>query len=152
MDEDEHGPVMLALGRAIWAAQYFEMMLGSTLIALIIAKGDRSKFPDEASARKWLAQLERMALGAVRKRITDLALLPEHVVTAIAEVNDKRNEVVHHFMNLWADRLDTIQGQCEAVDYLEANTESFLATAKLLQAGLDRMRDMGLTEWKDPKP
>lgn len=150
MEDGELSPVMLALGRAVWAAQFFEMMLGSTLIALTIAKGDRSKIPDQAVARKWLDQLERSTLGKVRKQIEDLDLLPECITSAIVERNARRNEVVHHFMGLWTDRLSSEKGRQEAIDYLEESAEGFLKTAQRLQAGLERMRELGLTEWLDP--
>lgn len=150
MQDSDLDPVMSALGRAVWAAQFFEMMLGSTLIALIIAKGDRSKFADEGSARAWLAKLDGLTLGAVRSRIAQLKLLPDHMVTAIAEVNQRRNEVVHHFMNQWSDRMDDAAGLESAIDYLDESAEGFLSTARRLQSGVERMREMGLTEWKDP--
>lgn len=150
MDDGELGPVMLSLGRAVWAAQFFEMMLGSTLIALTIAKGDRSKIPDRAAAEQWLDKLNRSTLGAVRKQIEDLELLPDCITSAIVERNTRRNEVVHHFMQLWTDRMESERGRQEAVDYLKESAESFLATAERLRAGLERMRELGLTEWLDP--
>lgn len=150
MDNSELEPVMLALGRAVYSAQHFEMMLGSTLIALTIAKGDRSKVPDQAAAQRWLGNLNRSTLGKVRKQIVDLDLLPDAIVTEIIAVNERRNEVVHHFMSRWADRMETDDGMLEAIDYLDTSADNFITAAEKLQAGIERMRDLGLTQWRDP--
>lgn len=144
MTERELEEVMLALGHAVYAAQLYEENLGSLLIALTVAKGERSKFPDEAAARAWLAQVEKLPLGQIKGQIAKLNLLPEAMLANVEELNRARIEVVHHFTNKWAQRLGDEEVRREAIEYLHACQGLFLAESMKLQAGLKRMDEAGV--------
>lgn len=150
MDGDQFEEVMLSLGHAVFAAQLFEMNLATTLIALTIARGDRSKFPDEAAVRKWLDHVDRLPIGQLKGQISSLGLLPERMVEEIGEINRRRVGVVHHFVNLWSDRLDDEEGQRQAVEHLEAERTIFLIAAKRLQGGLEKLQETELPARQSP--
>ncbi len=141
MDSDQFDELMLALGHAVFAAQLFEMNLATLLIALNVAKGNRSKFADEAAVRAWLDHADTLPIGQLKKQISDLDLLPKARVDAIAELERLRIEIVHHFANKWAERLDSDEERLQAIEHLDASCMLFVAEAQTLQASLERMSD-----------
>lgn len=144
--ESEFDEVMLALGHAVYAAQLYEGNLATLLIALNVSKGVQGRFPDEASIRTWLAKVDRLPLGQIKGQIALLNLLPEHMLSNIEEVNRARIEVVHHFTNKWAHRLEDALVRSETIKYLDACQCLFLAEALELQAGLERMNAVGVLD------
>ncbi|WP_227339898.1 hypothetical protein [Sphingopyxis sp. P8] len=142
-DEDLE-PVMLALGNAVFAAQCFEMNLGTTLIALTVAKGDRTKFPDEDAVYAWLARVDRLTVGQLAGELRALNVLPEPMINDIGEINRRRIEVVHHFANRWVDELDAVEGRVRAIDDLRSDEVLFLEAARKLQEGTHALSEMRL--------
>lgn len=59
MEGDQFEEVILSLGHAVFAAQLFEKNLATTLIALTITRGDRSKFPTRRSSENgWITSID----------------------------------------------------------------------------------------------
>ncbi|WP_296722786.1 hypothetical protein [Erythrobacter sp.] len=144
MDSDQFDEVVLALGHAVFAAQLFEMNLATLLVALNVAKGASSKFADEAAVRAWLDHVNTLPVGQRKKQISDIDLLPKAKVDAIAELHHLRIEIVHHFANKWAERLDSDEERRQAIEHLDASCMLFLAEAQTLQTGLARMSDANI--------
>jgi hypothetical protein len=144
MDSDQFDEAMLALGHAVFAAQLFEMNLATLLIALNVEKGDKRTFPDEAAVRAWLDHADTLPIGLLKKQISDLDLLPESKVEAIAELNRLRIEIVRHFANHWAERLDNAEERLQAITHLDASCMRFLTEAQTLQSGLTMMNEAGV--------
>lgn len=146
MDEAEWDKVMLRLGNTVFAAQSFEMNLGTTLIALTVAKGDKSKFPNEEAVHAWLDQVDRLSIGQLKGQLRNLNLLPDQMIDDIGDINRKRIEVVHHFANRWMDHLDTEEGRSKAMEELDAYQGLFLHAALKLQEGIEAIGDVQLIE------
>jgi|JI7StandDraft_1071085.scaffolds.fasta_scaffold109062_2 hypothetical protein len=133
MDDRDLEPLMKALGQAVFAAQIFEMNLGSTLIALRLAKGGSGEFADEASAREWLDHVARQPIGRLKTEIASLQLLSEQEIDEIAEINGLRITVAHHFMSHWTEHLESHEGRARAISHLKTSTETFLRATLRLQ-------------------
>lgn len=144
MDEAEWDEVMLRLGQTVFAAQAFELNLGTTLIALTVAKGDRSKFPNEMAVRDWLAEVDRLTIGQIKGQLRALNLLPEKMIEDIGEINRMRIEVAHHFANRWIDTIEEEDGRAQAMAQLDEYHDIFLAAARKLQDGLVALGDVHL--------
>jgi hypothetical protein len=146
MTKEEFDAVMMALGKAVYAAQGFEMNLGTTLIALTVAKGDRSKFPDEEAVRNWLDRVDGQTIGQLKKQIGNLNLLPDGMVEEIGEINRMRIDVVHHFLNRWTELLEEAEGWQTAIEELEAYEAVFSAAADKLHAGIEALAETKLLD------
>ena len=144
MGRDDFDAVMFALGSAVYAAQAFELNLGTTLIALTMAKGDRSKFPDEEAVRTWLDEVASLTIGRLKGKLKALNLLPDQMVEDIGEINRMRIEVVHHFSNRWTELIEEANGYQTAIGELNAYEAVFWASAKKLHAGIESLDEMKL--------
>jgi len=144
MDESNWDEVMLRLGKAVFAAQAFELNLGTTLIALTVAKGDRSKFPNEEAVRAWLAEVDRLTIGQIKGQLRALNLLPEQMIEDIGEINRMRIEVAHHFANRWIDTIEEEDARTQAMAELDAYQDVFLAAARKLQNGIVALGEVHL--------
>lgn len=142
MDEAELDKVLLYLGKAVFAAQAFELNLGTTLIALTVAKGDRSKFRNEEDVRMWLDKVERLSIGQLKGELNSLGVLPAKMIADIEELNAMRIRVVHHFASHWVERLEQDNEQENAIAELKACAEAFRAAARRLQDGIEAARDV----------
>jgi TPP-dependent pyruvate/acetoin dehydrogenase alpha subunit len=140
MDDRDLEPLMNSLGQAVFAAQIFEMNLGSTLIALRLAKGGSSEFADEAAARTWLDHVARQPIGRLKTEIASLQLLSEQEIDEIAEINELRIAVAHHFMSHWTEQLESHDGRARAIAHLKTSTETFLGATFRLQSRLASLK------------
>lgn len=139
-EDPELDAVMLALGKALFAAQAFEMNLGTTLIALTMHKSERPLFSDQAAARKWLDEVDRLPIGALKKELKKLELLSDDTIDQIGEINQMRIKVAHHFANRWSDHLDNEERRAEAVEELLRYEAVFLDAAMQLYDSLTSAR------------
>ncbi|MHB1808124.1 MAG: hypothetical protein ACYCU0_02365 [Solirubrobacteraceae bacterium] len=90
--DDEHVPLLTALGRAIVGAAVLEKFL---LLELVRLRGENEGLTEELAAD--VEGLERLTAGGLLKQLRKLGL-PSDLDVRIADAIDRRNQLVHHLM------------------------------------------------------
>jgi hypothetical protein len=109
--------IMTALGEAVFAAQGFEINVGSLLLFLTAETGNRAQFQnpdgvrDEAAVRAFIEQVDRLTLGQLKGKLEALGVLDQETINQISLLNEKRKRLVHYFVPDYIDRMDTAEGR-----------------------------------------
>ena len=125
---------MTALGEAVFAAQGFEMNVGSLLLFLTVEAGDPAQFQnpdgdrDEAAVRAFLEQVDRLTLGQLKGKLEALGALDEETISQISLLNEKRKRLIHYFVADYIDRMDTVEGRQGVLEELQ-NVQGMLTEA-----------------------
>ena len=118
--------IMLALGKAVFAAQNFELNVGTLLLFLTVEAGDRTKFqtaegtPDEAAVLAFLDEVDRLTLGQLKGKLASMNALDDETINRISSINETRKRLIHYFVPDYTHRMETDEGRQEVLTELEA--------------------------------
>lgn len=123
--------VMTSLGGAVFAAQNFEINVGTLLLFLTVEKGDRAPFQDaegnadENSVKAFLVEVDQLTLGQLKGKLEGLGVLSNEAIDQITSLNQTRRRLIHYFVPDYHDRMGTEDGRQEVLEELNAMEEKF---------------------------
>jgi signal transduction histidine kinase len=142
-----HDQIMAALGKAVFAAQNFELNVGTLLLYLTVEVGDRKKFqtaegtPNEAAVLAFLDEVDILTLGQLKGKLEALKVLDATTIDLISSINQTRKRLIHYFVADYSHRLETPEERLEVLAELEDietrlrdawhNLQAFLAVKAL---------------------
>ena len=118
--------IMTALGRAVFAAQGFELNAGTLLLFLTVHAGDPAQFQnqdgnrDEAAVLAFLDEVDRLTLGQLKGKLEALNALDQETIAQISSINQMRKRLIHYFVPDYLHRMETEEGRTDVHQELEA--------------------------------